>query len=457
MQSTTTKGNSIAIIGAGFAGLNCARVLKSLGYKVRVFEASCRVGGRVHTGCYAPTEERVEFGGEFIGKTHTTWLDLARRYNLTLSDYRITETKAPCLQLNERKYVFDDKDLSQFSDQIHILFSQLSQLSLLLGDTNEPWNDDKEIQKLDSISLGHFLEEKQQEWKISPETMAYFRFMYERDNLTPIHQQSLLGTLCRIKAGGGHDFWANIKNYRCLEGNATLARLMSEEQEMLMEHEVSSIETKKNGIRICFRNKAREEKRERRGFTGPVLFEFPELFDFVVLAVPNACLKNIQFYPSLPLHDYTVHTGYAGKLVCQPTMEVKISDIQFNSESDVFGEIWSTPMGFNVFLGYPQTGRSDETIIKAVESVAPFGRNTYSFERVDYSRLPFSGGGYTCLTVGQTTHQLRNLNQIVKRNRLAFAGEACEPGFFGTMEGALRSGETTALRINQWLKTAFVQ
>ncbi len=458
MQQATEK---IAIIGAGFAGLNCARILKSMGYKVKVFEASCRVGGRVHTGCYAPNEERVEFGGEFIGNAHQKWLSLAKKYNLSLIDCELetpkTNTPYFYLQSKNRKYIFSDKEAKQFDKEVSSLLRQLSNLSLLLTDTNEPWNDDKEIQKLDNISLGHFLEEKQKEWKISDEALDYLRFVYERDYLTPIYQQSLLAALCRIKAGGGRDFWENAKNLRCLEGNATLARLMSEEQDVSLEHEVQSIETTKNGVRICFKNKTKEEKRIKRGLTGPVLFEFPELFDFVVLAIPNACLKNIQFYPALPLHDYTVHTGNASKLMCQPAVGVKIKDIQVQCESDIFGETWPTPMGTNIFLGYPQAGRSDAAIIKALETEVALEKNAYSFMRIDYDKMPFSCGGYSCPTVGQVTRQLHRLNEIVEPNKLAFASEACEPGFFGSMEGALRSGETTAFRVDKWLKKVFIQ
>jgi monoamine oxidase len=449
MQSTENKGKSIAIIGAGLAGLNCARLLKNMGYRVKVFEASCRVGGRVHTACHAHTEERIEFGAEFIANTHSKWLDLAKKYNLTLVDCKLKEPAfSPFFQ--PRK-----KFLCNFTEEIKdvtSLLQSLSQFSLLVGDPNEPWNDDKEIQALDNISLGHFLEQKQQEWKISEDVMTYFRSVYERENLVSIYEQSLLAALCRIRAGGGPDFWQNTRNLRCAEGNATLARLMAEEQDVLLEHEIQSIETEKNGIRLCFRNKARAEKREKRGLTGPVLFEFPELFDFVILAVPNACLKNIQIHPALPLHNYTVHTGNASKLVCQPVEGTKISDIQYRCESDIFGETWPTAIGFNVFLGYYQADRSDNILTEALQQLTPFKKEDYTFLRVDYGKLAFSCGGYSCPTVGQATHQLRYLNQIVERNSMAFAGEACDPGFFGSMEGALRSGETTALRVNRWLK-----
>ncbi|KAK8214831.1 hypothetical protein M8818_002414 [Zalaria obscura] len=45
--ATMTGQKSVGIVGAGFAGLRCADVLLAHGYKVTIFEARNRVGGRV--------------------------------------------------------------------------------------------------------------------------------------------------------------------------------------------------------------------------------------------------------------------------------------------------------------------------------------------------------------------------------------------------------------------------
>ena len=41
---------SAIVIGAGLAGLACARVLQESGFEVEILEKSDRVGGRVKTG-----------------------------------------------------------------------------------------------------------------------------------------------------------------------------------------------------------------------------------------------------------------------------------------------------------------------------------------------------------------------------------------------------------------------
>src|SRR5579864_972774 len=78
----------IGIMGAGIAGLNAALTLQDKGLASTVFEASDRVGGRMHslmTG-YWKSGQTSEWCGELIDSNHKTIMNLASRFNLPLVD-----------------------------------------------------------------------------------------------------------------------------------------------------------------------------------------------------------------------------------------------------------------------------------------------------------------------------------------------------------------------------------
>ena len=69
---------TIAIIGAGIAGLNCAYQLQKKGIYATVYEGNNRLGGRILTRHNAVGQGLyTEFGAEFINSDHAEILDLA--------------------------------------------------------------------------------------------------------------------------------------------------------------------------------------------------------------------------------------------------------------------------------------------------------------------------------------------------------------------------------------------
>jgi monoamine oxidase len=77
----------IAIVGGGISGLNAALTLQDAGYASTVYEASGRVGGRMHSDTTSWLNGQTsEHCGELIDSGHKTILGLAQRFNIPTVD-----------------------------------------------------------------------------------------------------------------------------------------------------------------------------------------------------------------------------------------------------------------------------------------------------------------------------------------------------------------------------------
>lgn len=456
------KPKEVAVVGAGFAGLNCAKRLKELGYSVTVFEARDRVGGRVHT------VEGREYGGELIGNNHPTWQKLAKEYGLELEPLPEeaslmgdviggTPLLADPVQVRGLNYRTVE-EIDNLNDGLEVIFKQISQESMKIVNPHEPWNESEEVKAWDKLSVKQGLEN----WFISATgPFHYIKLILERDNLVRLKKQSWLAFLCQVRGGGGYEFWDNVENSVCKQGNQELAVRMANELNVILNCSVRGITQAQNVDRMLLELDYRAETHLHRIYKA---------FDFVVLAIPNALYESIRFDPPIPglLDAYTMQWGVASKLICQADDFWSQHGLSINSQSVFYGESWRTKHGFNVFLGgHYFTARTNPYVANAMDSLygavlpcsaddekEPVDGNYGIFKlekRIDYATEPFTMSGYSCPAPGQMMTTMKNLQQILSLNRMAFTGEHCSPAFFGYMEGALESGERTALRVHEWL------
>jgi monoamine oxidase len=77
----------IAIVGGGIAGITAAMTLQDAGYSATVYEASSRIGGRMHSDTTSWADGQVtEHCGELIDSGHKTILSLAKRFHIGVDD-----------------------------------------------------------------------------------------------------------------------------------------------------------------------------------------------------------------------------------------------------------------------------------------------------------------------------------------------------------------------------------
>jgi monoamine oxidase len=123
---------TIAIVGAGLAGLTAARELRKAGYDADVFEGSSRIGGRCYTARGIFGDNQIaEHGGEFIDTDHTEIRALARELGLTLDD-----VLAAVPHTAHERYFFDGRpySLADAKRDWQPLYRILQQQSAAAGD-----------------------------------------------------------------------------------------------------------------------------------------------------------------------------------------------------------------------------------------------------------------------------------------------------------------------------------
>lgn len=105
-NSSMETHTRIAIVGAGIAGLNAALTLQDAGLTCNIYEASNRVGGRMHSDSATWVDGQVsEWCGEFIESQHRTLLQLIERFSRETIDLgRALPTQADSLMYFFNRY-----------------------------------------------------------------------------------------------------------------------------------------------------------------------------------------------------------------------------------------------------------------------------------------------------------------------------------------------------------------
>jgi monoamine oxidase len=143
---------TVAIVGAGIAGLACADALKQAGVIADVYEAGSRAGGRCWSLRSFFPGQTAERGGEFIDNLHKTMIRYARRFNLALED--VTRQPGEVFYYFNGQHHAEDVVVDEYRDFVDAMHGELQLLSSeITADSHTPHDV-----AVDNISLLDFLE-----------------------------------------------------------------------------------------------------------------------------------------------------------------------------------------------------------------------------------------------------------------------------------------------------------
>jgi monoamine oxidase len=450
------RPTTVAVVGAGLAGLSCADRLAAKGLTATLYDATTRAGGRCASLSGTFPGQIVERGGELIDNLHKTMLGFAKRYRLTLEDYE----KQP----GDVFYRFgggswsEDVIVDEYRSFVASMRADLRTLS------SEPTADDHTDADaaLDQLSLADYLVSRRAGPLVSQAIEAAYLAEYGLE----IGDQSALNLLLFIHADKRSRFMPfgvfSDERYHIVEGNDRIALGLEGDllQPVKRAHVLRRVaRTAAGRIELTF---------DRAGAASPVV----ALFDHVVLTLPFTALRDVELAGSLDVpawkRDAIDRLGYGTNAKTMVGFDgaywralgssgSSYSDLSHHQATWETNPTGATPAhavltdyasgrrGATLDAGPVQQGAQafladlDLLFPGALAYVATDGP-LYRVHREHWPSNPLTKGSYTCYRPGQFTAIAGREGRRI--GNLHFAGEHANSFYEwqGFMEGACLSG-----------------
>ena len=464
-RARANAGGSVAIVGAGMAGLACADRLRESGIAATVYEAAPeRVGGRVRSLADTFPGRTVELGGEFIDYWHTEILKYARRFKLTRID--LFDTTEEVLYRIDGETYPESTIIDAFREVVQRMKKDMRAVTSGINARNFDPAPNSADRRLDNTNLQEYLEQIGAPRIFTKAIQSVFGGEYGQ----VIHLQSclnfiLFAKLTRSKSRIVYFGANNAERYAIAEGNEALAQRLRDDV-------VAAGGLVHGGMSLTALKKAAD---------GRYLLTFEDgstsAHDAVVVAIPATVIRSrvaldpnlgiapatsaaiaslqygdntktlFQFGSNLPFAalggDGTayatdpmlpnVQVAFPSKTPApgaNPMMPV-IVDYGFGARGRLLPTV--DPDGTGFLSGY------DHIFPGAAAAAVPL-RNGQLFARAHWPSESNALGSYTCNQPGYFTTMEGWLGEPA--GNLAFAGEHTDSfhNFQGFIEGAAQSG-----------------
>ena len=224
-----SSSRSVAIVGAGMAGLACADRLREAGLLATVYEAALeRVGGRVRSISGVFPGRTIELGGEFIDYWHATILKYVRRFDLTRVD--LFDTAGEVLYRIDGVTYPEATIIDAFRDIVLRMKADMRSVTSGISARNFDPAPNSADQRLDNTNLQEYLEKLGADDVFIKAIQSVFGGEYGQ----AIHLQSclnfiLFAKLTRSKSRIVYFGANNAERYAIAEGNEALAQRLRDE------------------------------------------------------------------------------------------------------------------------------------------------------------------------------------------------------------------------------------
>lgn len=459
---------AVAIIGGGVSGLVAAWRMANAGVSCEVFEASGRMGGRMHTlDNFTPEGQFAELGGEFIAPAHASLITLCRELGVDLQRLDVEGVAAgDIFDVGGVRLGEDLIDPARGTGAFLPVAARIAADQAALLDAQGAWT--QRAHDLDALPLSKYLASlsgSTEPWVIDLLALAYhceFGIPVDRQsslNLVDAIGTDTASTFAPFGAGGG---LLRVAGGSSRLPEALASRLMasplSQRASLHARHVLSSIAREGDGFRLTFED---EGKR-------PVVRTFRR----VVLTLPFTRLRALKGLGGLGLPADKMQVinemGYGAnaKLVVAtssrpwlrtlPDLHAPMTASLYSDRG--FQRLWESSIGQpgegGVLTNYlaGASARSEEAAVLATlerglralspdisAALTPRLRSSFF-----WPNHPHTGGSYSGALAGQYT----GFREIAARPELGgalmFAGEHASIEWPGSMNGAVDAGERAA-------------
>jgi monoamine oxidase len=404
---------SIAIIGAGIAGLNAAYQLKKQGYNATVYEARSRIGGRMLSANMGDGLI-VELGAELINTDHADMLALAEEFGIGLFN-RVKDSAN--LPFPKEAYYFNGVSIneSDLADDLRLIAAQMSADAALL---DQDW--DTYAPQFDQLSVADYLALHKDKIK-KPYLFRLFRDVIHTEFGVEPKESSAIQFILVLPVVDGQTVELlsySDEFYSVIGGSARITDALGEKLtgQIQMGMKLAEIEKQANKFRLIFANQPKVDA------------------DIVIIAIPFPVLNTVKLNVPLPklLHRFIKEAklGSNEKVIGRFSNRFWRQQHGFTNAAwgDLgFSEVWDATQrqsarkdgALNFFLGGDQAQE-----LKNIKDVSGLGKQfvsrlnhfipdaskaaTGQFIHTGWTKNPLTTGGYSNYKPGQLT-QFGNL------------------------------------------------